>query len=235
MLLLLPNLLDTSQDHSDYFPKTVDKAIFDIEGLFAEDEKNARLYLKRFSFSNGRTFRDIPIKLVNEHSKDQELLEYLELIKTKTWGLISDCGLPCLADPGSRLVRLAYQKKIDVKTFVGPSSIIMALQLSGMYCQQFTFLGYLPREAKDLEKSVKAMQNEIEQSSRVQVFIEAPYRNQKLLESLIEQLPSHFYLCVAVDLTLKTQSVDVYKVKEWKGKDLAAFQKRAAVFLVSKH
>lgn len=233
MLLLLPNLLDLSSDHTLFLPKTVDEALFEVEGLFAEDEKNGRMFLKRFTFSRGRTFRDIPIKLLNEHTKPSELVEYVELSAKQTWGLISDCGLPCMADPGASLVRLLNQKKIPVKTFVGPSAIVMAIQLCGMYAQSFSFLGYLPKEIQDLEKKLKLMEKEVLEQ-RLQVFIEAPYRNQKLLEALVKVLPPHFSLCIACDLTLPSQVAEVHSIKDWKGKDLSVYQKRPAVFVLGK-
>lgn len=118
MLYLFPNVLDETQSHQDFFPRSVDEHVSEIEGIIAESEKSARAFLKRFNFSGGRTFREIPIKLLNEHTTEMELKELLTpLIAKQKWGLISDCGLPCLADPGAKIVTLAHKNNIPVKTF----------------------------------------------------------------------------------------------------------------------
>lgn len=213
----------------------MEETVFDIEGLIAEDEKNARKFLKRFAYSNGRTFREIPIKLLNEHSKKEDLEELLALLKSgKPWGLISDCGLPCIADPGAHLVRLACKHKIPVKTLPGPSSLMMALQLSGFYSQQFTFSGYLPKEEPALQAALKAMEKDILDKSWVYVFIEAPYRNDKLLQQLLKTLKDQVSLCVACDLTMDTQEVVTMPISRWKQENIQRFHKRQVVFVLGK-
>jgi 16S rRNA (cytidine1402-2'-O)-methyltransferase len=235
MLYLLPNLLDEMQDHKKFLPQSVEEAVFDIEGLIAEEEKNARKFLKRFSFSRGRIFRDIPIKLLNEHSKKEDIEDLLSTLKQgSTWGLISDCGLPCIADPGASLVFLANKNKIPVKTLPGPSSLIMALQLSGLYSQQFTFAGYLPKEQSSLEAYIKTMEKEILDKGMVYVFIEAPYRNDKLLKQLISSLKDQVILCAAADLTMETQEVITMPISRWKQENVERFHKRQVVFVLGK-
>lgn len=235
MLYLFPNVLDETQNHQEFFPSTVDKHVAEIEGIIAESEKSARAFLKRFTFSRGRIFREIPIKLLNEHTSDSELKELLTpLLQNQKWGLISDCGLPCLADPGARLVALANKHEIPVKTLPGPSSIVMALMLSGLYSQSFTFHGYLPRETPLLVKKLKIMEQEVSQQGVTQMFIEAPYRNQKLLESLLETLSGSIFLCAASDISLETEKVITMPISKWKTQDLAYYHKRPAVFLFGK-
>jgi 16S rRNA (cytidine1402-2'-O)-methyltransferase len=235
MLYLFPNVLDESQSHEQFFPRTVGESVSEIEGIIAENEKSARAFLKRFTFSNGRSFREIPIKLLNEHTTEPELKELLTpLLEQKKWGLISDCGLPCLADPGARLVALAHKHGVAVKTFPGPSSIVMALMLSGLHSQQFTFHGYLPREVPLLIAKLKTMELDVAQRGMTQLFIEAPYRNQKLLEILIETLSSSLFLCVASDVSLETEKVITLPVFKWKTQDVAYYQKRPSVFLFGK-
>ncbi len=233
MLYLFPNVLSEEQRHQDFFPVNVDESVSEIQGLIAEGEKNARAFLKRFTFSNGRTFRDIPIKLLNEHTTEVELKQLLEpLLKKEKWGLISDCGLPCLADPGARLVSLAHKQNIKVKAFPGPSAVVMALMLSGFVVQAFTFHGYLPRELPPLTQAISEMEKEIRERKRVQVFIEAPYRNQKLLETLLEKVPPSIMLSLVCDVTLPTEEVIVMPISQWKKREVASFNKRPAVFLL---
>lgn len=233
MLYLFPNVLSEEQRHQDFFPLAVDESVSEIQGLIAEGEKNARAFLKRFTFSNGRTFRDIPIKLLNEHTTEGELKQLLEpLLKKEKWGLISDCGLPCLADPGARLVALAHKQNIAVKAFPGPSAVVMALMLSGFVVQAFTFHGYLPRELPPLTQAISEMEKDIRERKRVQVFIEAPYRNQKLLETLLEKVSPSIMLSLVCDVTLPTEEVIVMPISQWKKREVASFNKRPAVFLL---
>jgi len=235
MLYLLPNLLDESLDHTQFFSKSVDEAVYHLEGLIAEDEKNARKFLKRFSYSRERTFRDIPIKLLNEHSKKEDVDALVAILKEgKPWGLISDCGLPCIADPGAFLVLLAKKAHIPVATLPGPSSIVMALQLSGLYSQQFTFSGYLPKDEPALLTALKEMEKEIVSKGHVFVFIEAPYRNEKLLDQIRKTVKDQLLLCVACDLTGSTEEVMTLPISRWKQENLERFHKRQVVYVLGK-
>lgn len=227
-LLLLPNLLNKEEQHPLFLPKSVDDAVSQLQGIVAESEKEARHFLKRFAFAEGKSFRDIPIALLNEHTVTpiDELLAPLR--KGEIWGLISDVGLPILADPGSQLVRRAYDFGIIVKTFVGPSSIIQALMLSGLPAQRFAFHGYLPKHGEkfliDLEKRSKM-------EGSTHIFIEAPYRNDQMLGTLLNTLSDETVLCVAWDLTFPTQGLVVHPVHIWRKRALPSLHKRPAIFL----
>lgn len=141
-LYLLPNVLGCVKDHNLFFPAGVDQAVAQIDGLIAESEGEGRRYLKRFALK--KKPHEIPIALLTK--KRQEINFLLEpLLKGETWGVVSDCGLPCLADPGAALVRRAHELKIHVEIFAGPSSITHALMLSGLSGQAFTFHGYIPK------------------------------------------------------------------------------------------
>jgi len=224
-LYLLPNLLEETLPIEPFFPLSVNEAVRSIQGLIAESEKMARRYLRKFLSHDDMA--KMPLALLNEHSKDLlELLKPLE--RGETWGLISDAGLPCIADPGADLVWLAHQKKIAVETFVGPSSIIMALQLSGFGGQQFSFHGYLPREVAELESKVR----ELEKRGGTQIWIEAPYRSAKMLELLKRVLQPATKLCIAVNLTTPTQRVVSQPAARWKNLDFI-LEKEPAVFLIS--
>ncbi|HXF29241.1 MAG TPA: SAM-dependent methyltransferase, partial [Chlamydiales bacterium] len=146
MLYLLPNLLDETCDASLQLPKAVFDAVAEIDGLICENEKEGRRFLKRFRTK--KILQEMPLQLLNEHtpSKDLEAL-VAPLIKGQTWGLVSDAGLPCIADPGAPLVQLARKKNIAIRAFAGPSSLMMALQLSGFSGQRFSFYGYLPKDS----------------------------------------------------------------------------------------
>lgn len=226
-LLLLPNLLNKEADHTLFFPQSVDRAVSLLDGLIAESEKEGRAYLKRFTYSDGKSFRDISIKLLNKHH--QEIEELLKPMKEgQIWGLISDAGLPVLADPGYFLVKRAYDLGVKVKAFIGPSSLTLALILSGLPAQSFAFHGYLPKNYPTL---LKELEERSKKEKATQMFIEAPFRNQKMLESLLEILSDETLLCIAWDLTMPTQGVETHPVKTWKKRSLPSIQRRPTIFL----
>lgn len=227
-LLLLPNLLNKDLHHSTFLPSSVDRAVSTLDGIIAESEKEARAYLKRFTFSEERTFRDIPIRVFNEHSQEVDsLLEPLR--KGEKWGLISDAGLPVIADPGYQLVRRAADFGIQVKSFVGPNSMIQALMLSGLPAQSFAFHGYLPRN--DAEKVIKTLEMRSEMEHATQLFMETPYRNMVVFKMLMDTLSDGTLLSVAWNLTLPTQGVETHPIKVWKKRALPALDKSPAIFL----
>ena len=217
MLKLLPNLLADGVLPEEVFPRGAMDAARTLDGLIAESEKGARRYLKQVN---------IPVQLLNEHTQDVTPL-LAPLLRGETWGLISDAGLPCLADPGSRLVLSAHELGIPVMAHVGPSSLVLALMLSGLPAQNFHFHGYLERKELLLRRQLK----EMERQSATHLFIEAPYRNQKLLGELLGTLADGTWLSIACDLTAPTQVVLTRPVRLWKKGPLPCVHKRPVVFL----
>lgn len=228
-LLLLPNLLDEELKADPFLPVSVNEAVPKLNGLIAESEKSARRYLRRFV--THEQMQAISLRSLNEHTPKNEIQNLLEPIKRgEIWGLISDAGLPCIADPGADLVYLANTKNIHVETFVGPCSIILALQLSGFSGQNFAFHGYLPKDAAELERKIKEMEKQAK--SATQIWIEAPYRSSKMLELLKNVLQPNTLLCVAKALTSPTQKVASMPISAWKKTDFD-LQKEPAIFLIS--
>jgi len=231
-LLLLPNLLGESRHHEPFLPSSVDKAVASLDGLIAESPQAGRRYLGRFETK--KPAAEIPIALLNEHTPDADLDFLLEPIhKGERWGLVSDGGLPCIADPGSKLVRRARQTGIVIQAFVGPSSIMLSLMLSGLPGQRFNFHGYLAPTPDYRNKQIKQLEGVSAKEKSTQIFIEAPYRNKHLIESLLETLDDKTWLCVCWDLTLTTQGVLSQPVVLWKKSPLPNLEKKAAIFLVS--
>ncbi|WP_220017404.1 SAM-dependent methyltransferase [Candidatus Rhabdochlamydia oedothoracis] len=228
----MPNLLDHSQDHHVFFSSTVDTIVPTLGGLIAETEKEARRYLKRFLFPEPKTFCDVPILLLNEHTTALQKEELIETVAKShaPWGLISDCGLACLADPGADIVLLAKQRGIQIQACVGPSSIVLALMLSGLGGQRFIFHGYLPREEKLLEEKLKQMTAN-PQKDYTHLFIETPYRNQKLFNQLCTTLSNQSWLSIACGLTSDQEWVKTKRIAQWK-KEQPVFDKLLAVFVV---
>ena len=226
-LILLPNVLDESLPHEQVFSPAVGAAVRSIQGLIVESEKTGRRYLRRF-LSHDEMAR-IPLCLLNEHT--QELTELLEpLERGECWGLISDAGLASLADPGADLVWQARERKIAIEALSGPSSIVLALQLSGLCGQRFAFHGYLPREMPDLERRILELERRSREEGSTQAFIEAPYRSAKLLEQLIKTLKATTRLCFAANLMMPTERVISQPVAAWKEANVEV-GKEPAVFL----
>ena len=221
MLYLLPNLLDENLDHDPFLPSSVGEVVSSLDGMIAESERAARRYMKRFTDK----FRDIPIRLLNEHTQEIDPL-IGPLQKGEKWGLISDAGLPVLADPGARLIRRLHTLKVPIETLPGPSSIIYALQLSGLPAQNFTFHGYPPKKEKALKEKLRTLPKD-----QTHLFIEVPYRTDKLLKNLIYNLQEETDLSVSWNLTLPSQGVRTQKIAQWK-KAIPSLGKVPAIFVV---
>lgn len=230
-LVLLPNLLDESLSHELFLPPSVGESVKTLQGLFVESEKSARRYLRRFLSHD--EMAAMPLRLLNEHTKPSERETLIEpLLRGEKWGLLSDAGLPCLADPGAELVALAQKHKIPVEALIGPSSIVLGLQLSGLASQRFAFHGYLPRELPALQTSLKELEKRSRKEEATQLFIEAPYRSAKLLEALLGTLDGTTQLCVAASLTTPEQRVVTQTIADWKaGKRPLVLTKEPVVFL----
>lgn len=231
-LLLLPNLLAEHKHHEIFLPASVDRAVQTIDGLIAESETGGRRFLGRFKTQ--KPANEIPIALLNEHTPDGDLDFLLAPIrKGERWGLVSDAGMPCIADPGAKLVWRARQSGIAVQAFVGPSSITLALMLSGLSGQRFTFHGYLDKEPEKRQHQIRRIEHTARTDNYTQIFIETPYRNKHTLQSLLETLSDNTLLCVAWDLTMPTQGIVSQSVALWKKSPPPNLDKKNAIFLVA--
>lgn len=221
MLILLPNLLDETLDHSPFLPQSVGEIVSSLDGIIAESERGARRFMKRFTDH----FREIPIRLLSEHTNEiDSLLPPLQ--KGEKWGLLSDAGLPVLADPGALLIRRLHTLKIPIETLPGPSSIVYALQLSGLYAQSFTFHGYPPKDEGKLKEMLRTLPKD-----HTHLFIEVPYRTDKFLKTLVHNLQDQTDLSIAWNLTLPSQGVRTQRIAQWK-ETLPTLGKVPAVFVI---
>ena len=152
----------------------------------------------------------------------------------KIIGIISEAGCPGVADPGQALVHLAQQKGVLVKPLVGPNSILLALMASGMNGQRFQFAGYLPIEISERVKTIKSLETESKQKDCTQIFIETPYRNNQLLEALLKTCQPQTSICIAVNLTGETESIQTKTVQQWKAA-IPELHKRPVIFLLYAH
>lgn len=228
-IVLLPNLLSESLAPADFLPENLKLEIDQLDGIIAESRKSAIRYLLKFI--DREKANSLPILLLNEHTDEKELSSIFSEVKGKgKWGLMSDAGLPCIADPGAKIVSLAHKHNIELKAISGPCSITHGLMLSGFSGQRFAFNGYLPRKEDELIVELQKLEKRAAAEKSTQVFIEAPYRSDKLLKVLISALSDGVMLFVGADLTMPTESVYSFNIKRWK-KEQITLGKRACIFL----
>ena len=221
-LYLVPNTLGEENrllQIPQVIPAEVIRIASQLDYWIVENAKTARSFL---SAVNQLSPLHIPLQEIsmsqwrgpNEESKPRDLIA--PLLNGHNMGLISEAGLPAIADPGTEIVALAHQLKIPVRPLTGPSSLMIALMVSGMNGQQFSFHGYLPIKAPDRHKKLKSLENDSKLHHSAQLWIETPYRNSSMLTSLTESLHPQTQLCVAMDLTLESELVIRLSIEEWK-------------------
>jgi 16S rRNA (cytidine1402-2'-O)-methyltransferase len=172
--------------------------------------------------------------LINKFTLAEELNSFLDPIyEGYNIGLISDAGCPGVADPGSDIIKIAHQSNIRVVPLVGPSSILLAIMSSGLNGQNFAFNGYLPIDRVDKKNKIKELEKTSQQKNQSQIFIETPYRNNKMLEDLTKTLSGDTNLCIACDITLSTEYIKTLSVNEWK-KNKINIDKKPAIFIIHK-
>ncbi|RMF00704.1 MAG: SAM-dependent methyltransferase, partial [Bacteroidetes bacterium] len=172
---------------------------------------------------------------LNKRTELQLLPSFLEPAEAgRNIGLLSEAGVPAVADPGSKIVRMAHQRGIEVVPLVGPSSILLALMACGMSGQRFTFHGYLSAQRAQLAKDLRRLEQQALRQQATQLFIETPYRNRAVLETAIQQLSPQTYFTVAVDLTLPSQEIIAHTIAHWQQLALPDLHKRPAVFVLGK-
>jgi len=229
-LYLIPSLL--SDDNSSVVSFQLKEILQSLNCFIVENEKTARHFLKAAGYP--QPLQNAQMQLLNEHTQQDEISSLLKpILNGKDAGLISEAGCPAVADPGSDLVRLAHEKNIQVIPLVGPSSILLALMASGLNGQSFSFVGYLPREKSDRIKTLKELERNTLSKNQTQIFIEAPYRNQHVLEDILAHLSKDISLCLAVELTSKNEFVKTKTIGEWK-KNIPDINKKATVFLIGR-
>ncbi|CAM1347099.1 SAM-dependent methyltransferase [Tenacibaculum insulae] len=228
-LYLIPTTLGETEP-LEVMPISVKKVIEHLDFFIVENEKSARRYIKRITPHKSQP--SLELLLLDKYSNDMEIQHYLDVCdKGISIGLLSDAGVPAVADPGAAIVKLAHEKGIQVVPLVGPSSILLAMMASGMNGQSFTFNGYLPIDKSDRKKTIKELEKISRDKNQSQIFIETPYRNEKMLDDLRATLSADTRVCVACDITLPSEYIKTFTVKEWKSikTDL---HKRPTIFII---
>jgi len=229
-LYLIPNLL--GGDAIDIIPQEVVEAIQQINEYIVENERNARRYLIKLGIKT--PIDDLTFHVLDKHKKHIGIDAFLtNAIGGNSIGLISDAGSPAVADPGALVVAAAHRKGLLVQPLVGPSSILLSLMGSGLNGQQFTFHGYLPIEPAARTQKIRFLDKLIEKEGYTHIFIETPYRNNKLLEGLLQHASKHTRLCIATDITLPTEEIITQSIAKWKSQKID-LHKRPTIFLLGK-
>jgi 16S rRNA (cytidine1402-2'-O)-methyltransferase len=199
--------------------------------FIAENPKTARAFLKAVGYP--RPLLEVTIDTLDEHTRASQLDALLaQVIEGSDCALLSEAGCPAVADPGADLVRKAHGAGVTVKPLVGPSALLLALMASGLNGQRFEFHGYLPVERNARARRLTELERDSEQGGAAQLFIEAPYRNDAMLETLVSTCRPDTLLCVAVDLTLVSEEVRTRTIAQWKKQERPALDRRPAVFLI---
>lgn len=201
-----------------------------IDTFIVEELRTARRFLRKAGYM--KDFDMVTFHVLNEHTPDHEAQGMLKAAGTGNHiGLLSEAGLPCIADPGNIVVKLAHQQGIRVVPLTGPSSIMLALMASGFNGQNFVFHGYLPVKPPERTKALHDLEQAVVKLQQTQIFIETPYRNLSLFESIVKTCHPTLILCIAADLTLETEWIRSMPVNNWKKAD-PPLHKRPAVFLL---
>src|SRR5437773_2523666 len=228
-LYLLPNTLGEVAPEAVIPAGALDRAR-SLDYIIAEDPKAARAFLKRIA--TARPLQSIRIERLDHNTRPIEIPALLEpIVDGRDAGLLSEAGLPAVADPGASLVRLAHEQNLRVVPMSGPSSIVLALAASGLDGQRFAFHGYLPIAEADLVSTLKECERQSRNLRQTQIFIETPYRNDRTLTAMLRALASATLVCVAADLTLDSETVKTQSVAAWR-RETPQLKGRPTVFLL---
>jgi len=227
LIYLIPTVLEESAIET--IPLYVIDAVKNCQVIYAENERTARRFLKKMD-------REIVIddyEWFTIHKAEQEVLSSFKqkITAGKNIAIISEAGCPGIADPGQVLIAAAQEMKATIKPLVGPSSILLALMASGMNGQQFEFVGYLPIDSLERNKSITALETTSQKKNSTQIFIETPYRNNQLLENLLKTCKPSTKLCIAAELTAPSEFIKTKTIGEWK-KEITDFHKKPVIFLL---
>jgi 16S rRNA (cytidine1402-2'-O)-methyltransferase len=228
-LYLIPTILGEGTQEST-LPSTILKAIKEIDVFIVENLRTARRHIRKLDRE-----KNIDATTFYSYGKydtlnlEQDFLPHI--LSGQNVGLLSEAGLPCVADPGSKIVAYAHDFQIDVVPFVGPSSILLALMASGLNGQNFAFTGYLPIDKSERTKIIKQLEELVKKTGQTQIFMETPYRNNQLIETLLKTCSNNTKLCTASDITLPTENIKTKTIAEWKQTKIN-LDKKPTIFLI---
>lgn len=228
-LYLFPSPLGDNEPR-EVIPGPVLDRMLEIRTFVVEEVRTARRFLSRAGLKGH--IGELEFHELNEHTQPKEVEALAALFENgQDVGLITEAGLPAVADPGALLVALCHRRSIEVVPFTGPSSLMLALMASGLDGQSFAFCGYLPAKTDERRSAIRTVEKRSSQLHQTQLFIETPYRNDSLMADLLASSRDDTRLCIAADLTLPTATIRTRTVREWK-KAPIEIGKRPCVFLL---
>lgn len=230
-LYLIPCTLGET-DVNNVLPSYNREVILSLKHFIVENERTARRFLKKVD--PAIVIDDLSFVELNKHTPAEVISGYLApMDKGESLGIISEAGCPAVADPGADVVAIAQKRHLKVIPLVGPSSIILSVMASGFNGQSFAFHGYLPIEQGQRTQMIKKLENRIYTENETQLFIETPYRNNKLVEELIHTCRPSTRLCIASNITCSDEYIRTFGIKEWSGK-VPDLSKKPTIFLIYK-
>jgi 16S rRNA (cytidine1402-2'-O)-methyltransferase len=228
-IYLIPSFL--GEDNPAIIPQQVLDVVNNLNVFIVEDARTTRRYLRAIGYKKNFD-TEVTIHEMDKHAPKQNCNAFLqEVFAGQDCGIVSEAGNPCIADPGNEVVAYAHSMNIDIMPLVGPSSILLALIASGFNGQSFSFSGYLPIKEPDRSRRIKQL--ETYSANGTQIFMETPFRNQKLLEEVLKVCNNETQLCIACDLTLPTQLIRTKTIQAWKSQ-LPDIHKRYCIFLLAR-
>lgn len=228
-LYLIPTTLGECNP-LDVLPISVKVTIESLDYFIVENEKTARRFIKQIVPEKSQS--SLKLFLLNKHTNLNEIESYLDVCsKGTSVGLISEAGVPAIADPGADIVKIAHRKNIQVVPLVGPSSLLLAMMASGLNGQNFAFNGYLPIDSSERKMALKNLEKKSKELNQSQLFIETPYRNNKMFADLCSTLSLNTALCIATDITLQTEFIKTLKISDWKSEKIE-LHKRPTIFII---
>lgn len=228
-LYLIPAPLSDAELNNS-IPGGVREIINSLKYFIVEDLRTSRRYLSKLKIDT--PIDELNFLLLNEHTNIKDISALLNpVLEGNNVGILSDAGLPCIADPGEDLVQIAHNKNIDVIPLVGPSSIFLALAGSGLTGEKFSFEGYLPAKQPELVKHLKKLEQLSRTDKQSKIFIEAPYRSAKMFETIVNTCLPETYLCVACNITASDEFIKTKRIKDWK-KQVPDINKKPCIFII---
>ncbi len=231
-LYLIPCPISDDTAVADVTPAANQAIIDSLDYFIVENTRSARRFLSKSGYA--KAIDEATFVELNEHTTSPtEIARMIEPLKTgRSAGVISEAGVPAVADPGQAVVELCHKHNIRVVPLVGPSSILMAVMASGLSGQSFAFNGYLPIKEPERSKTIKRLESRARTEHQSQLFIEAPYRNVKLLEQMLKSLNPDTRLCIACDITSQSEFIRTQSVAQWRKSTMSDIQKRPTIFII---
>ena len=229
-LYLIPSSIGETKIEK-VIPSYVKEVVSGIKHYIVENERTARRMLIKLEIPIA--IDDLRFYILNEHTDKSTISDYLKAAETEDIGLITEAGVPAIADPGSEIVALAHMQNIRVVPLVGPSSILLAMMASGLNGQNFAFNGYIPVKSLERIRKIKQLESRSQAENQSQIFIEAPYRNNQLLKDILSACSDQTLLCIAANISADNEFITTRPILMWR-KETPELHKIPAIFILHK-